>query len=77
MSSFVASFFVYAFMRPTPTANYGELLLPPESITRAAYRTASAQAWMPGGAACMTEELCWYARTVLSGSALYRPTLRA
>ena len=33
----VASFMVYAFMRPAPTANYGELLQPPESITTASF----------------------------------------
>jgi len=33
----IASFLFYAFLRPVPTANYGELLLPPESITRSAF----------------------------------------
>jgi len=32
-----ASFFVYAFLRPAPTANYGELLRSPESITRSSF----------------------------------------
>jgi len=36
----VASFLVYAFMRPVPTANYGELLLPPESITTSTFTRA-------------------------------------
>jgi hypothetical protein len=36
----MASFLVYAFMRPAPTANYGELLLPPESITTSAFTAA-------------------------------------
>jgi hypothetical protein len=39
----VASFFVYAFMRPAPTANYGELLMSPESITASTFtRTTGA-----------------------------------
>jgi len=37
----IASFVVYAFVRPAPTANYGELLLPPESITRSTFTRAS------------------------------------
>jgi hypothetical protein len=36
-----ASFLVYAFLRPAPTANYGELLLPPESITTSAFTRPS------------------------------------
>jgi cytochrome oxidase Cu insertion factor (SCO1/SenC/PrrC family) len=28
-----ASFFAYRYLRPPPTANYGELLLPPDAVT--------------------------------------------
>jgi hypothetical protein len=37
----VASFTVYTFGHPRATANYGELLLPPDQVTRAAFSTAS------------------------------------
>lgn len=35
------SFLFYAYLRPAPTANYGELLLAPESITRSAFTRTS------------------------------------
>ncbi|HZZ94046.1 MAG TPA: hypothetical protein VFE23_15915 [Usitatibacter sp.] len=38
-----ASLAVYTFGRPRPTANYGELLLPPDSITGAAFTTAGGE----------------------------------
>lgn len=41
----MASFLFYAFLRPAPTANYGELLLPPESITRGTFTRAGGDAF--------------------------------
>jgi hypothetical protein len=39
----VASFLVYTYGNPRPTANYGELLLPPDTITTADFATAAGQ----------------------------------
>lgn len=39
------SYLAYHFTRPAPTANYGELLLPPARITEHAFDRASGESW--------------------------------
>ena len=40
LAPIVASIGAYVFLRPEPTANYGELLLPPASVTAHAFTRA-------------------------------------
>ena len=37
LAPIVASIAAYTFLRPEPTANYGELLLPPAAVTSHAF----------------------------------------
>ena len=41
----VASFLAYHFLRPDPTGNYGELLLPPRQVTAQRFEKPDHQGW--------------------------------
>ena len=41
----VASFLAYHFLRPEPTGNYGELLLPPQQVTAQRFEKLDLQGW--------------------------------